>query len=65
MRIHQDVSFDSEGKGTATYTPEQTLQLAVGKCKEQVKILLNNGSVVATNIVDDVVNGDVLNEETL
>lgn len=64
-RIHQDVEFDSDGKGSAVYTPDQTLKLGVGKCKEQVKMLLNDGTVVATNIVEDVVSGDVLNEESL
>lgn len=64
-KIHQDVSFDSEGNGQVVYTPDQTIQLQIGPVKEQVKILLKDGTVKATNIVSDSVTGDILNEEDL
>lgn len=64
-RIHQDIVFDSEGKGTVTFTPDQTLMLRSGECFVQVKLALDDGTVLASDIVTDVVNGDVLNEEEI
>lgn len=39
-RIHQEITFDSEGKGRCTFTPEQTLMLKMGTCREQGEVLL-------------------------
>lgn len=69
VRINQDITFDSNGVGTATFTPEQTLQLALGEVFVQVKMLIDDGTelgeVKGTSIVTDMVNGDILNEENI
>ena len=53
----------------ATFTPEQTLQLALGEVFVQVKMLIDDGTelgeVKGTSIVTDMVNGDILNEENM
>lgn len=64
-RIHKNVTFDSDGNGAVEILPEETLFLHLGEVKEQIKILLTDGTVVATNIISDTVNGDILNEEAL
>lgn len=69
VRINQDIAFDSDGVGTAVFTPEQTLQLALGEVSVQVKMLIDDGTelgeVKGTSIVTDMVNGDILNEESI
>lgn len=69
VRINQDIVFDSNGVGTAVFTPEQTLQLALGEVSVQVKMLIDDGTesgeIKGTSIVTDMVNGDILNEESI
>ena len=69
VRIDQDISFGSDGVGEATFTPEQTVQFALGEVSVQVKVLIDDGtekgSVKGTSIVKDYVNGDILNEDSL
>ncbi len=65
VRLHQKISFDADGKGEATFPREQTLHLRLGECQEQAAMLMEDGTVVATDIVRDVVSGDILYEGDL
>lgn len=65
MRISRDLELDENGTGVCIFLPEQTIKLRMGSCRIQVKMLLKNGAVIATNIVDSYVDGDILNEDSL
>lgn len=62
-KIHSEVSMNDDGSGMCAFTPEQTINLRLGSCKEQIKFLTKDGMVLATDIIYDIVDGDVLNEE--
>lgn len=64
-KIDKDITLDSDGTGVATFTPDQTVKLHVGACLIQVKLSMEDGTVMATNIMSDVIDGDILNEDEI